>query len=103
MAIQNRNSNTIISEVQSTTQGKLPDADNSSVGSDLTAWNSFKTLLDKSVAGGSLYSRGVVSTYSLVYTYGAGYAGGVLAPNGDIHFVPESTPVGHKVSAAGVV
>jgi len=103
MAILNRNSNTFISEVQSTTQGTVPAADNSSIGSDLTAWNSFKTLLNKSVAGGSLFSSGVVSTYSLVYTYGVGYAGGVLAPNGDIHFVPNATPVGLKVSAAGVV
>jgi hypothetical protein len=30
------------------------------------------------------------------------YAGGVLAPNGDIHFIPYSTSVGQKISASGV-
>jgi hypothetical protein len=29
--------------------------------------------------------------------------GGVLAPNGDIHFVPHGAAVGQKVSAAGIV
>jgi hypothetical protein len=43
-----------------------------------------------------------VSTYSLVYT-SATYTGGVLAPNGDIHFIPENAVVGQKISAAGVV
>jgi hypothetical protein len=47
----------------------------------------------------------VVSTYSLVYTLGSGaYIGGVLAPNGDIHFIPyQSGTQGQKVSASGVV
>ena len=31
------------------------------------------------------------------------YVGGVLASNGDIHFVPESANRGQKISAAGVV
>ena len=44
-----------------------------------------------------------VSTYSLVYTVAAAYAGGVLAPNGDIHFVPLSATVGQKISSAGLV
>jgi hypothetical protein len=40
----------------------------------------------------------VVSTYSLVYTAGPGAAiGGVLAPNGDIHFIPAYT-LGQKIS-----
>ena len=43
-----------------------------------------------------------VSTYSLVYTASGAY-GGVLAPNGDIHFVPYSATVGQKISSAGVV
>ena len=40
----------------------------------------------------------VVSTYSLVYTRADAYAGGVLAPNGDIHFVPYSANRGQKIS-----
>ena len=31
------------------------------------------------------------------------YGGGVLAPNGDIHFVPPAATMGQKISAAGVV
>ena len=47
---------------------------------------------------------GVVSTYSLVYTLtSAAYSGGVLAPNGDIHFVPRSAAVGQKIDINGVV
>ena len=45
----------------------------------------------------------MVSTYSLVYTTNSAYAGGVLAPNGDIHFISRSAEVGQKVSSAGVV
>ena len=45
----------------------------------------------------------VVSTYSLVYTTTYAYLGGVLAPNGDIHFVPHSANRGQKISPEGVV
>jgi hypothetical protein len=38
-----------------------------------------------------------------VYTRSEAYAGGVLAPNGDIHFVPFVANRGQKISAAGVV
>jgi hypothetical protein len=38
-----------------------------------------------------------------VYTTSFAYWGGVLAPNGDIHFVPLNARVGQKISAAGVV
>jgi hypothetical protein len=54
---------------------------------------------------------GVASTYSIITTgssadISAGnfsYSGGVLAPNGDIHFIPQSAQVGQKVSINGVV
>jgi hypothetical protein len=39
----------------------------------------------------------------LVYTGADLYLGGVLAPNGDIHFVPRSAAVGQKISASGTV
>ena len=39
----------------------------------------------------------------MVYTVIAAYLGGVLAPNGDIHFIPSSANRGQKISAAGVV
>ena len=49
---------------------------------------------------------GVISSYNLIYkspdsfydTVGGEYVGGVLAPNGDIHFVPYLATVGQKVS-----
>ena len=47
----------------------------------------------------------MVSTYSLVYSSAIQdkFFGGVLAANGDIHFVPFSANVGQKISSAGVV
>ena len=39
----------------------------------------------------------------MVYTTGGAYIGGVLAPNGDIHFVPYSADRGQKISSSGVV
>lgn len=44
--------------------------------------------------GQKISSAGVVSTFSVLYGY---YNGGVLAPNGDIHFVP-ALGIGQKVS-----
>jgi hypothetical protein len=45
-----------------------------------------------------------VSTYSLIYTANAAYQGGVLAPNGDIHFVPYFADRGQKINTlTGVV
>lgn len=49
---------------------------------------------------------GVLSTYNLIYksadlfydSVGGEYVGGVLAPNGDIHFVPYLATIGQKVS-----
>jgi hypothetical protein len=53
--------------------------------------------------GQKISVAGVVSTYSLVYTAGSAYWGGVLAPNGDIHFVPSGANRGQKISVSGVV
>jgi hypothetical protein len=39
----------------------------------------------------------------LVNTGAGTYIGGVLAPNGDIHFVPYAATMGQKINAAGVV
>jgi hypothetical protein len=89
------------------TLGSAATADNSSIGTDQYAWTNFKKLLDESVIGGVAYgnngTNGIVSTYSLVYTTTSAYTGGVLAPNGDVHFVPFSANRGQKISAAGVV
>ncbi len=89
------------------TEGTVPTADNSSVGTDLYAWTNLKKQLDAGVINGVPYNNngtaGMVSTYSLVYTTGGAYYGGVLAPNGDIHFVPERANRGQKISASGVV
>lgn len=89
------------------TQGSSATGDNSSIGTDLVAWNNFKKLLDKSVVGGVAYgnngTNGIVSTYSLVTTGTTFYLGGVLTPNGDVHFVPFSATRGQKISASNVV
>jgi len=56
-----------------------------------------------SQVGQKISPKGVVSTYSLVYTGEGLYRGGVLAPNGDIHFVPYNATVGQKISPSGNV
>jgi hypothetical protein len=47
--------------------------------------------------------NGTVSTYSLVYTTTRAYIGGVLMPNGDIHFIPASANRGQKIDTYGTV
>lgn len=84
--------------------GTLPVFDNSSINADLEAWNKFQKILYKGVEGSSLFTDTIASTYSLVYTLSSfAYLGGVLAPNGDIHFVPWSANRGQKVSQDGTV
>jgi hypothetical protein len=89
------------------TEGTVPTADNSSVGTDLVAWLNLKKQLDAGVVNGVPYANngtnGIVSTYSLVYTTVNAYYGGVLAPNGDIHFVPSQANRGQKINSSGVV
>ena len=89
------------------TEGTVPTADNSSVGTDLYAWTNLKKQLDAGVINGVPYANGnmsgMVSTFSLVYTTSSAYRGGVLAPNGDIHFVPEAGVRGQKISSSGTV
>ena len=83
--------------------GKIPTANNSSIDTNLIAWRNLQVRLRKSIDGGTTFSNGILSTYSLAYTTVNAYIGGVLAPNGDIHFVPFSAAVGQKISASGVV
>jgi hypothetical protein len=90
------------------TEGTVPQGDTSQVGTDLVAWTNLKKELDRTVINGVPYNNnntaGVVSTYSLVYTGDGLYRGGVLAPNGDIHFVPSFAPRGQKINTlTGVV
>jgi len=99
--------NVFIPQPAINTQGTTPTADDSSIGTDLVAWNNFEKNLLKSVNSGVTFNNngtnGIVSTYSLVYTVANMYAGGVLAPDGDIYFVPFSAARGQIVSAQGVV
>ena len=76
--------------------------DDSSLNSN--SWKEMQILMNKSVQAGSLFSKDLVSTYSLVYTNASGaYLSGILAPNGDIHFVPYAAAVGQKISSGGSV
>jgi hypothetical protein len=87
--------------------GGVPSADSNEIGTDLAGWRAFRGLLEQGVIGDVAFNNGgvggIVSTYSLGYTTSNGYRGGVLAPNGDIHFVPYLANRGQKISAAGVV
>jgi hypothetical protein len=72
--------------------------------SNLNNFSRFQVLLNKSVNAGRFTTKDIVSTYSLVYATTNAYAGGVVDPNGDIHFVPWSNPFGQKVNPiTGVV
>ena len=97
----------IVGYPSTATAGGVPNCDNSSIGTDLSGWSAFQAALQSGVTGGALFgnngTNGIVSTFSLVYTQSTAYFGGVLAPNGDIHFVPTSANVGQKISSTGVV
>lgn len=85
-------------------QPVVPVGDNSSIGSDLTAWNNFKKYLVRSMGASYPYAgpNSVVATsgpFNLNGNWGlltlpamgattAAYNGGCLMPNGEIHFVP---------------
>jgi len=88
--------------------GGVPTFDNLEVTSDLSGWRLFQSSLMSGVDGGAVFNNsnvgGIISTYSLVYTTSTGaYRGGVLAPNGDIYFVPDNAIRGQKISSGGVV
>ena len=89
------------------TMGSVATGDDSSIGSNLIAWNNVQNELRKRMVRGTLFNNdgvgGIISTYSLVYTRTNAYRGGVLAPNGDIYFVPNSADRGQKMSSSGVV
>jgi len=92
------------------TEGTVPQGDTSQVGTDLVAWTNLKKTLDAGVVNGVPYANnntnGIVSTYSLVYTRSGSdtHNGGVLAQNGDIHFVPREAVRGQKINyLTGVV
>jgi hypothetical protein len=90
------------------TPGGVPYFDDSDINTDLSGWSTFQAALQSGVTGGVTYGNnsinGVVSTYSLVYTAAGNYRGGVLASNGDVHFVPaNSSTTGQKINSVGVV
>lgn len=76
--------------------GKLPSGDDNSISLD--SFKRFQTLLKRSSDAGSLIINPIFSTFSLLYTVSEGYIGGVLSPNGDIHFIPYKAPVGFKIN-----
>ena len=80
----------------------IPKEDDGSLNE--TTWLQIQNTIIKSVKTGSLFSNPIINTYSLIYTSGIGtYQGGVLAPNGDIHFIPQSANRGQKINSSGVV
>ena len=92
----------IINKTSAAEVSRLPCGDDSTIGTSNTA-QEFLNLLQESVDAGTTFSNSIVSTYSLVYTTGSAYKGGVLSPNGDIHFVPYYATVGQKISSTGFV
>ena len=85
-------------DLYNSAHGTLPAFDDSLITSDLKEWDDFTIQLARSIKAGTRTSTNIVSTYSLVYTTTNAYRGGVLAPNGDIHFIPFSAVVGQKIN-----
>jgi len=82
--------------------GMLPAGDDGSIGID--TWDDFSDMLMVSVNSGTTFSEPIVSTYVIPYTgglYDPLHRGGVLALNGDIHFIPSSARVGQKINKNG--
>ena len=64
----------------------------------------YVSSLEEGIIGETALSIPIVSTFSLVLTTGSAYHGGVLAPNGDIHFVPLAATRGQRINpVTGVV
>jgi len=86
--------------------GGIPTSSGSNVPTDGSAWYAVEQSINNSIASGVVFdnnnTKGIVSTFSC-YVTSAAFAGGVLAPNGDIHFVPYRSNIGQKVSSQGVV
>ncbi len=96
------------------TQGTITTSDDGSVGAGNYDWNNLEKELNRQILDKNLniynannldygFNSPAVSTYSLVYTTTFAYYGGVLAPNGDVHFVPFDANRGQKISKDGVV
>ena len=67
----------------------------------VSSFNDFKKLLNISVGAGQYTAKTIISSYSLTYSANYAYYGAVLAPNGDIHFVPRNATVGQKLKPDG--
>jgi hypothetical protein len=85
------------------TFAKLPCMDDGSFTSDALWWPEYSALINSHIASGKLFSNTSVSTYSLPYYTAEAFAAGVMALNGDIHFVPYYAAKGEKISIDGTV
>lgn len=81
--------------------GKLPSCDNNEINAK--SFKQVQLLINDTIDGGFLTTTPIVSTYSLAYTVANSYMGGILAPNGDVHFIPCYSTRGQKISPSGVV
>ena len=81
--------------------GNVLNMTNSSV--NLNSFKQMQIMIHKSIEAGRLFNTELVSTYSLIHTGSLCYIGGILAPNGDIHFIPYNAPVGQKININGNV
>ena len=83
--------------------GSLPTGNINEIDDSLEAWSNLSNLLEQSTQAGATFTNPIVSTYTLVYTGGETYTGGVLSHNGEVHFIPRSANVGQKLSTSGAV
>lgn len=86
------------------TTGGVPTSNDSSLGTDLLEWERFYTLINRTIDRGSSPVTQTVTTYSLLRTTTTGASiGGVIAADGEIHFVPYNANRGQKISRNGTV
>lgn len=89
-------------EVQESVNWTIPTFNGS--GSFIDKWNNFKPLLEEAKRAGKAIKNTdtLITTFPLFHPYRGGYPyhyrGGVLTPNGDLHFVPFSSFVGEKIN-----
>ena len=94
---------TLVTYVTLTSLGKLPSGDDGSIDAGGVSFTAFQYILNRSKNAGTTFSKPIPSTYGLIYTTNATNAGGVMAADGTIYFIPISTAISHKISPQGVV
>jgi len=75
----------------------------STIDTDGSGGEKFFTLLKKHATAGSVFSTPVAKTYSIVTSVTYGYFGGLLAPDGSVHFINFFARRNHRIDRLGTI